>query len=80
MKFKAKHGSYYKMYYNNDEYNILYVGNMWTYKIAYKYNSELIIHDNRIKWDSIEAWQSHINKYTSKVEEISKEDLFLELL
>ena len=80
MKFKAKHGSYYKMYYTSGEYDILYIGNTWTYKIAYKYNGELIKHDNRIKWDSIKVWQAHINKYNSKVEEISKADVFLELL
>ena len=73
---KIKHNTYYK-----DEYDILYTGTKWVYFIAYTYNEELIKYDNRFKWCTIKKFQDFVNISTyNKIEELSKEDLFLELL
>ena len=86
MSIKIKPRTYYKRYYDKDEliwedeYDILYTYNELVYFIAYKHNGELIKHDNRIEYGTIKNWQACINSNDYKLEEISKEDLFLELL
>ena len=75
---KIKPRTYYKRYYDKDEYDIVYTDNEWVYCITYKYNGKLIKHDKKYKWGTIREW--YINSSDYKLEEISKEDLFLELL
>ena len=77
---KIKPRTYYKRYYDKDNYDILYTDNEWVYCIAYEHNGKLIKYDNRIKWETIREYQVYINSNDYKLEEISKEDLFLELL
>ena len=89
MKLKPK--TYYKRYYkwenpdsDGDWYAIYYTGNKWVYKITrnfkgnepiplYKYNS-------KFKWRTIKSWQKRINNDKVKLKEITRADLFLELL
>ena len=87
MNITIKPRRYYKRYYNEDKewYNILYTGNKWVYVIAKKYyNKPLEKHDKRIIWWKIKTWQENIdrNKYSNlnNLEELSKGDVFLELL
>ena len=77
---KIKPRTYYKEFYDKDKYAILYTGTKWVYCRASKYNGKLIKYDNRIKWETIKELQDYINSSDYKLEEISKEDLFLELL
>jgi len=79
MKLKPK--TYYKRYYKGDWYAIYYTGNKWGYKIASKYNNNPLVKcKEKTRWKSIKKWQKEINDFGIKIEEISKEDLFLELL
>jgi len=86
MKLKLKPRTYYKRYYNNysdDAYYILYTGNKWVYILATKHKHvPLIKHTKKQEWDTIKKWQYDIDnrKYNVKMEEVSKEDVFLELL
>jgi len=51
------------------------------YLIACKYNNEpLIKYDPKVNWGTIKGLQEFINHNNYKIEEITKEDLFLELL
>ena len=82
---KIKARTYYKIYYTNIGYDILYTGNKWVYEIAEQVGTKpLKKHDKRIIWWKIKNWQEDIdrNKYSNlnKLEELSKEDVFLELL
>ena len=86
-KYKIKSNSYYKDYYGGNidcysitGYRIFYTDDHTAYKIAYKYNGELIKHDKKENWGSIKGWNRFINKFNLKIEELSKEDVFLELL
>ena len=75
--------TYYKRYYENYtrfDYDVYYTDDTNVYWIAYKYNGELIKHDNRIKWGTIRELQDYINSNDYKLEEISESDVFLELL
>ena len=80
---KLKPNTYYKRSYdtNKDDYDILYTGTKWVYDIASKYNNNLLVkYTKKFKWWTIEEWQRYIKHQHIKVEELSKEDLFLELL
>ena len=80
---KIKPRTYYKIYYNVDKewYDILYTGNKWVYIIAYKHNNNpLIKYDKKIKWFTINDYQDYIDMYSIKIKELTKEDVFLELL
>ena len=85
---KIKARTYYKIYYTetesiigDDHYIILYTGTKWVYIIAKKYyNKPLFKYDKKFKWDIIKHLQNSINIFNYKIEEISKEDVFLELL
>jgi len=80
MNITIKPNSYYKIYYK-DHYIILYTGTKWVYRIVYKYNNKQLVKDNpKCKWDTIKHLQNSINIFNYKIEEISKEDVFLELL
>jgi len=71
----------YREYYSNTDYDIVYTGNKWVYYIASKYNdTPLIKYDKKIKWRIIKRYQEFINDNNYKIEELSKEDVFLELL
>jgi len=80
MKIKIKPNSYYKRYYD-DHYTIWYTDNKHSYIMAYKYkNKPLEKLDNSLQRFTIDTWEWYINTNKFKTEEISKEDLFLELL
>ena len=81
MNIKIKPRTYYKKYYTSDWYDIYYTGNKLVYKIAETYiNNSLIKYNKKRYWATIKNWQYCIKHQKFKVEEISKEDLFLELL
>ena len=83
MKIKIKPKKYYKQYYTilKSSYNIVYTCNKWVYDIASKIKNEpLSKWTKKMKWVTIEHWQKRINMYNYNVKEISKEDVFLELL
>jgi len=78
---KVKPRTYYKKYYTSDWYAIYYTGNKHVYSIAEtSLNKALIKYNKRRYWTTIKYWQYYIKHQHIKVEEISKEDLFLELL
>ena len=79
--------TYYKQLYSNGNYVILYTGNKWIYIImAVKYVGKPLVkvkYDKKFKWRSIKDWRKEINRnkfIRNKIEEMSKGDLFLELL
>ena len=78
--------TYYNVYDNTEVcdyngYDIVYTGTKWVYRIAYQYDDEpLIKYTKKYKWGTIKEWQYYIKKQKLKVEEISKSDVFLELL
>jgi len=81
MKITIKPNTYYKRYYNINVYDIIYTDNKWVYIIADKFNNiPLIKYDKKPGWGTIKRYQEFINDKNYKIEEISKEDLFLELL
>ena len=83
MNITIKPRRYYKRYYNEDKewYDILYTGNKWVYIIAEKkYDNPLNKFDKKFKWQRIKKEQEYINTRNIKIEEISNEDLFLEML
>jgi len=81
MSITIKPNTYYKRYYNINEYNIIYTDNKWVYIIAYKLgNQPLVKYDKKRGWGTIKRYQEFINDKNYKIEELSKEDLFLELL
>jgi len=83
MKFKLNPNTYYKRYYTYGifEYDITYTDKKYVYIIAEKeYDNPLNKFDKKFKWQSIKKEQKYINTYNIKIEEMSKEDLFLELL
>ena len=80
---KVKPNTYYKGYYTNSifEYDILYTDTKYVYIIAKKYyNNPLVKYDKKFKWWTIKIWQNNIDTRNIKIEEISKEEVFLELL
>ena len=90
MKIKLKPNTYYKDYYHTItdlgltpkmEYNIVYTDTKWVYIIAdMRINEPIYKHDKKYKWGTIREWQENIDLYSIKIEEMSKEDVFLELL
>ena len=81
MNFKTN--TYYKCYYDNDDstvYDILYISKKYVYGIASKRENNILVKKNKATWGVINIWQDFITRYNIKTEEISKEDLFLELL
>jgi len=90
---KIKPNTYYKIYYPpytqkicNAKYAIYYTGYKWVYIIAKKYYNKPLVKIKKIKWIAINYYQNYITPYKSKndntlkIEELSKEDVFLELL
>ena len=78
-----KPNRYYKECYNNSDenvYYIMYTGTTVVYEIARINNNQIYKNDEKIRWGTIKEWQEYINTYNIKIEEMSKEDLFLELL
>jgi len=84
MNITIKPNSYYKLYYYGypNSYSLCHTNTTQMYKIAqktgtykplYKFNTPLMCM-------TIENWQEYINTHYIIIEEISKEDLFLELL
>jgi len=83
MKIKIKPRTYYKLLYNynNGSYDIIYTGTKWIYIVAEKYGTRpLEKHDKKRKWWTITYWQRVVNRNMYKTTELSKEDVFLELL
>ena len=74
--------TYYKYHtFNDQDFDIIYTGNKWVYIVAEKYGtSPLEKRDKRIVWDTIKEWQLMVNRNMYKITELSKDDLFLELL
>ena len=78
MKIKDK--TYYKRYYK-DHYSIWCIDNELVYIIAdMRINEPIYKRDKKYKLGTIKELQHDIDYYSIKVEEISKEDVFLELL
>jgi len=80
---KIKPNTYYKRYYTNSifEYDIKYTDKKYVYIIAEKeYDNPLDKFDKKFKWGTIKRYQRIINVNNYNIEEISKEDVFLELL
>ena len=78
---KIKPRTYYKRYYDKDNYDILYTDNELVYVIAEKYKDLPTYKlDKIVSYFTIKAWQRNIEHNTVNVEEIGKADLFLELL
>ena len=75
-----KPNKYYKRYYDA-HYSIWCTDNKWIYKIAYKpENQPLRKYTKKEVW-TIREFQDFVNIMDyNKIEEISKEDVFLELL
>ena len=77
---KLKPRTHYKIY-NKTVYYIIYTGTRWVYVIAEHRNNKLLHRPNKkVKWGSIKQWQDFITQGHNKTEELSKNDLFLELL
>ena len=73
-----------KYYTDSDDYDIHYTDDKWCYIIATKYRSHLLIKHTKKVWGTIKKFQDFVNisdysDYT-KIEEMSKEDVFLEML
>ena len=81
MKIKIKPNSYYKGYYDA-HYSIWCTDNKYAYCIARKFENGPLTLIKYSRWGTIKNFQDFINisAYYNKIEEISKEDLFLELL
>ena len=86
---KIKPRTYYKRYYNEDKewYDILYTGNKWVYIIAEKkYDNPLVKYDKKFKWYTINSYQEFLNRASNvfiehpTIKELTKEEVFLELL
>ena len=80
---KINPGSYYKRFYKYMRgYDIYYTGTKWVYSIAYKkYDDKpLVKYGRKFNIGTIKELQHDIDDYSVKIEEISKEDLFLEML
>ena len=80
MKIKIKPKSYYKRCYG-DHYSIWYTGNKYAYIIARKYTNEPLVKlAKKELWNTIDSWQIYLTDNKYKTKELSKEDVFLELL
>ena len=79
---KIKPRTYYKMYYLTKTigYKIFYTDNKYVYYIAVSYNNITRKFYKKRKWLEIAYWQKTIDESDNKPIEMSKEDLFLELL
>jgi len=79
---KIKPNTYYKLYYNNiNSYNVFYTDTKHVYEIAYNYNNNPLIKSNEKRsLGTIKSYQEYILRHNITVEEISKGDVFLELL
>ena len=77
---KLKLNRYYKLCYITG-YIVLYIDNKWCYRIAEKFGTKpLVTYNIKYRRATVNEWQEYINTYNIKIEEMSKEDLFLELL
>ena len=78
---KIKPRTYYKRYYDKDDYDILYTNVKHVYPIAVKYKNALIHKfTKKFKWTTIKKLQKNINDNIYTIRELSKSDVFLELL
>ena len=85
---KIKPRTYYKIYHNHpNSYTILYTGNKWIYLIAEKkYDNPLVKYDKKFKWYTINSYQEFLNRASNvfiehpTIKELTKEEVFLELL
>jgi len=82
MSITIKPNSYYKDYFSDiKESNIIYTDAKMVYLIALvRINKPTIKLNKKLKWGSIKEWEMYITRRNDKIEEISKEDVFLELL
>jgi len=75
--------TYYKRYNRNDIhcYSIYYTGRKNVYTVAYTTRFSCLRKTRKkLKWGTIEHWQHDTDYFKHIVEEVSKEDVFLELL
>jgi len=84
MNITIKPNSYYKLYYYGypNSYSLCHTNTTQMYKIAQKtgtYKPSIKL-NKKLKWGSIKEWEMYITRRNDKIEEISKEDVFLELL
>jgi len=82
---KVKSNRYYKRPYTDNGtvflYDIIYTDNKWVYIIAEKtYNKPLIKLNKKVKYSSINEYQDYIANGLINIQEMTKEDVFLELL
>ena len=79
---KIKPHTYYKDYFSDiKESNIIYTDAKMVYLIALvRINKPTIKLNKKLEWGTIKRYQRIINVNNYNIEEISKEDLFLELL
>jgi len=83
MNVKIKRNTWYKIRSANEKntYGIVRAKIKWVYIIARQYrNPPLERYDIPLKWVTIGDSNTNVKKHKYKVEELSKEDLFLELL
>jgi len=85
---KIKPYTYYKECYITDNikrYYLYITDTKYVYQIAYKYkykdkDNPLIKYDEKLKCGTIREWQEDTNTHSYNVKEISKGDVFLEML
>lgn len=96
MNITINPNTFYKLFYNKKckqicianeiEYTIICTDDTDVYELSYKYTSDSlpIVYNIKYKRDSITLFNNYITKYCTlqniAIEEISKEDVFLELL
>ena len=80
---KIEPNKYYKNYYSKyeDIYSILYTDDTYIYNTAIKYSTGVLHKFKKAKnWGTIKDHNKRINKFEIGIEEITKGDVFLELL
>ena len=81
MNIKIKPYRYYKRSYDYGVYSIYYIGVKYVYQLAYKNrNSVLVKHNKKKKIGTIKDWKKRTNHFNLIVEELTKNEAFLELL
>ena len=84
MKITINPNSYYKLYYD-DHYTIWCTNNQWAYVMARIYYKNKVVvtvgkYDKNEEFYTINRLQEYLNNTSIKIKEISKGDVFLELL
>jgi len=78
---KIKPNSYYMTSVSEDICDFYYTNDIEVYWIALKNKNKIIHkHNTPINYGSIKKWQEHLDRFNMKLKEMSKGDLFLEML